>query len=245
MEIKYNITGKERKEFVKAISEITEMQSKYLGMPTCAYAIGDWYTVTKDGNLEICDRADSDKVEYLIEKLDKRGYTAEPVDEVELVIEAADDDTDEPVGFSIGMSVSELSDKPYSPDTLDRINAITEGYGELFKKALGTSGTLNTEYDDGNIWFDWFDRLISKDEQAVACEFFKALYRFAENAKRVNGKRGEIENEKFTMRTFLNRIGLSGTEHKQLRKALMKNLSGNSAFRYGRPEVKGGEKNDA
>ena len=240
MEIKYNITGMERKEFVRTISGITEMQSRYLGMPTCAYAIGDWYTVTRDGNLEISDRADSDEVEYLIEELDKCGYTAEPVDEVELVIEAAEEETDELTGFSIGMSAAELSDKPYSPDTLARLNAITKGYGELFKKALGTSGTLKTGYDEGRIWFDWFDRLISKDEQDIYAEFFKALYRFAENAKRVNGKRGEIENEKFTMRTFLNRIGLSGTEHKQLRKQLMKNLSGNSAFRYGKPDNDGG-----
>ena len=237
MEIKYNITGKERKEFVKTISGITEMQSKYLGMPTCAYAIGDWYTVTKDGNLEVSDRADSEEVAYLIEELDNCGYSAEPAAEDEHMTEAAEEGADEPVGFSIGMPIAELSDKPYSPDTLDRLNAITEGYGELFKKALGTSGTLKTEYDDGQIWFDWFDHLISKDEQDIYTEFFKALYRFAENAKRVNGKRSEIENEKFTMRTFLNRIGLSGTEHKPLRKQLMKNLSGNSAFRYGRPET--------
>lgn len=41
------------------------------------------------------------------------------------------------------------------------------------------------------------------------------------------------QNEKFAMRTFLNRIGLTGPEHKALHKELMKNISGNSAFRYG------------
>lgn len=41
----------------------------------------------------------------------------------------------------------------------------------------------------------------------------KNVYRFAENAKRVNVSQKAVENEKFTMRTFLNRIGLSGDEH--------------------------------
>lgn len=53
---------------------------------------------------------------------------------------------------------------------------------------------------------------------------------------RVNTKDKPVDNEKFAMRTFLNRIGLSGIEYKPLRKELMRNLSGDGAFRYGRPE---------
>ena len=58
----------------------------------------------------------------------------------------------------------------------------------------------------------------------------------AEKAVRVNIKDKPVDNEKFAMRTFLNRIGLSGIEYKPLRKELMRNLSGDGAFRYGRPE---------
>ena len=58
----------------------------------------------------------------------------------------------------------------------------------------------------------------------------------AEKAVRVNTKDKPVDNEKFAMRTFLNRIGLSGMEYKPLRKELMRNLSGDGAFRYGRPE---------
>ena len=53
---------------------------------------------------------------------------------------------------------------------------------------------------------------------------------------RVNTKDKPVDNEKFAMRTFLNRIGLSGMEYKPLRKELMRNLSGDGAFRYGGPE---------
>lgn len=233
MEIKYNRTGKDRKAFVNAVSDIIGEPAVYLGTPTFEYKIGDWYTVTKDGNLDIFDRADSEEVENLIEQLDKLGFTAEPQDEVELVILGVDEGSDEPEGFSIGMPINELSDKPFSEDALCRFNDIVSSKHELFQKALGTTSELITEREEDTLWFDWFDRMIDKEHLEIYSTFIKSLYKFAENAKRVNVSNKEIENEKFTMRTFLNRIGLSGDEHKVLRKELMKNLSGNSAFRYG------------
>lgn len=233
MEIKYNKTGKDRKALVDAVSDIVGEPAVYLGTPTFAYKIGDWYTVTKDGNLDIFDRADSEEVENLIEQLDKLGFTAEPRDEIELVILGVDEGSDEPEGFSIGMPISELSDKPFAEDTLCRFNDIVSSKRTLFQKALGTKSELITEREEDTLWFDWFDRMIDNNHLEIYSTFIKALYRFAENAKRVNVSQKEVENEKFTMRTFLNRIGLSGDEHKLLRRELMKNLSGNSAFRYG------------
>ena len=54
MRIEFNKTGSERKELVKAISEITGAEAVYKFMPTCAYEI-DYFTVTKDGALEFDD----------------------------------------------------------------------------------------------------------------------------------------------------------------------------------------------
>ena len=148
MEIKYNRTGKDRKALVDAVSDIVGEPAVYLGTPTFAYKIGDWYTVTKDGNLDIFDRADSEEVENLIEQLDKLGFTAEPRDEIELVILGVEEGSDEPEGFSIGMPISELSDKPFSEDTLDKFNHIVEVRRELFQKALGTTSELITEREE-------------------------------------------------------------------------------------------------
>lgn len=50
MEIRYNVTGAQRKELVKAIADTTGAKAKYMGMPTAAYEI-DYFTVTKDGML--------------------------------------------------------------------------------------------------------------------------------------------------------------------------------------------------
>lgn len=43
----------------------------------------------------------------------------------------------------------------------------------------------------------------------------------------------QVENEKFAMRTYLNRIGLVGEEFKNCREHLTKPLSGSSAWRFG------------
>ena len=36
MEIRYNVTGAQRKELVKAIADATGAKAKYMGMPTAA-----------------------------------------------------------------------------------------------------------------------------------------------------------------------------------------------------------------
>ena len=57
MIIELHLTGNERKELAKAVSEIIGAPAEYQYMPTCAYKIGRDYTVTKEGNLEISDSA--------------------------------------------------------------------------------------------------------------------------------------------------------------------------------------------
>ena len=74
MTIAFHLTGEKRKALVNTISEIIGIQAVYQFMPTCAYKIGEYYTVTKEGNLEISDSADSKETEHLTEELKKRGY---------------------------------------------------------------------------------------------------------------------------------------------------------------------------
>ena len=80
MELRYNRTGAERKELVKAMSEILNVKSKYMGMPTMAYQL-DYFTVSKEGTVSFDDRADSEEIENLIEQLAERGFIAEPCEE--------------------------------------------------------------------------------------------------------------------------------------------------------------------
>ena len=69
MTIYYN--AQDRKPLVKAISEFTGADAVYMRTPTYAYRI-DYFTVTREGNLEFDDRADSEEIEGLIEFLAER-----------------------------------------------------------------------------------------------------------------------------------------------------------------------------
>ena len=82
MIIEFQLIGEKRKELAKTVSEIIGAPAEYQFMPTCAYKIGDFYTVTKEGNLEISDSADSKEIDMLISELASRGYDV-PLDEEE------------------------------------------------------------------------------------------------------------------------------------------------------------------
>lgn len=62
-----------------------------------------------------------------------------------------------------------------------------------------------------------------------------AMSQQAKMVKYASPKQPQIENEKFAMRTWMNRLGLIGEEFKTARMFLMRNLDGDAAWRYGRP----------
>ena len=62
----------------------------------------------------------------------------------------------------------------------------------------------------------------------------RSLCELARTQKSVIATEQETDNEKYTFRCFLLRLGFIGTEYKEARKILMQNLSGNAAFRTAR-----------
>ena len=53
MIIEFHLAGENRKKLAWAIATIIGTTAEYQYMPTCAYKIGECYTVTKSGDLEI------------------------------------------------------------------------------------------------------------------------------------------------------------------------------------------------
>ena len=210
MIIEFQLTGEKRKELVNTISEIIGAPAKYQYMPTCAYKIGRDYTITKKGNLEISDSADSKEVENLIDELVSRDYDI-PLEEEEN-------------GLTVEMPL-ELVDN----STIDRLRKIVENKGELFKAAFKTDN-LEIVAEEDKICFPWFT--VENDDDADAyCTFISMLCEFAKNQKRINNKPETTDNPKYTMRCYLLRLGMIGAEYKSTRKVLLRNLSGSSAFR--------------
>ena len=207
MTIAFHLTGENRKTLVKAVSEILEIPAEYQYMPTCAYKIGECYTVTKEGNLEISDSADSKEAEHLIEELKKRGYDIPT--ENRLTIQMPADFFDE--------------------HTLGNLQQICENKAALFQAAFQTD-SLDIISSDEKVEFPWFK--VEQDGDADAyCTFISMLCEFAKNQSHINRKPDTSDNPKYTMRCFLIRLGMVGAEFKTARKVILRNLTGNSAFR--------------
>lgn len=211
MKIDYHLTGNDRKELVQNISEIIGQTARYLYMPSCAYSIGDFYTVTREGDLDISDDADEKEIQHLLEELDSRGYSRS---------------TDESANkLTVQMPLDSLSER-----TLNRVRRIIENKGELFKSAFQTD-SLEIQTTEKTIDFPWFTVEQNGDADAY-CTFISTLCEFAKNRNRINYKPDTSDNEKYAFRCFLIRIGMVGTEYKAARKVLLRNLTGSSAFRH-------------
>lgn len=231
MRINYNITGKDRKALVNFIAESLEEKAEYLGVPSCAYKIGD-FTVTKDGSLEFADDLDATN---LIEAIKEAGFEGDaeeqPEAEAETDEEQADEETAQPTvdGLTIGMPRSFFTDA-----SLENLKKIIESKATLIKAALNID-ELPIEVDDEKVEFPWFPNP-DAETSAAAVLFIAKLSEMAKNATRVTATDKEVDNPKYAMRCFLLRLGFIGAEYKSARKILLKNLSGNSSWKNGRKE---------
>jgi hypothetical protein len=79
MNVRFNVTGSERKALVGAISEILGQETIYNGAPTFAYTVSN-YLIDKDGNLSFPDDNSHEEVKSLLAALKERGYIPEAVD---------------------------------------------------------------------------------------------------------------------------------------------------------------------
>lgn len=230
MTIYYN--AQDRKPLVKAISEFTGADAVYMRTPTYAYRI-DYFTVTREGNLEFDDRADSEEIEGLLEFLAGRGFIAEVADTSgteqpemasEEVPETADNaEHSEPVGLTVEV--------PLDGPAVGNLTKLLEAKGRLIRRALSLD-SLQIEVTDNTVKFPWFADC-GADECKAYTHFISALCELAANAKRVTAKEKETDNDKYAFRCFLLRLGFIGSEYKEERKILLRNLTGSSAFRNG------------
>ena len=211
MEIKFNCTGTERKKLVQAISEITGENAVYQFMPTCAYTIGTM-TVDKEGTLHCEDGTD---ISGLLQELRKRGFIAET-------------DTTEKADNRLTISIPK---EKLDEQTLTNLDRILENKGTLIMHALLTD-SLEYTVTETAVQFPWFTLEQPEDADAYS-RFLTALIDMAKNQKRINNKPDTSDNEKYAFRCFLLRLGFIGTEFKHVRKVLLRNLTGSSAFRNG------------
>lgn len=214
-----NLNGATRKALVAAISEITEQKAIYRKMPTSNYDIGD-ITVTKDGCIVCPDGSD------ILTALAAAGFFPEE-SETDPVAEA-----EEPIGLTVSMP-----EEGFTEASLENLRKLVDAKANLITKALGTD-RLDIRITDCKVLFPWWDKKPEPDEAQVYVAFLAALCKMAKEAKRVLAKETEVESEKYAFRCFLLRLGFIGNDSKAARKILLRNLSGNSAFRNKAEEEK-------
>jgi hypothetical protein len=228
MRINYNVTGAQRKELVKVISDTTGAKATYMKMPTCNYEI-DCFTVTKDGALEFDDMADSEEVEKVLDAIAAAGFEPEPQEPAEP--EPEEDAEEAPETDETGLTV----ELPLDKVAVGTLTNILEAKGTLIKKALGIDD-LRFEIKEGRIAFPWFPELPEPDEVKAYTEFISLLCKLSKELKRASSTETPVTNEKYAFRCFLLRLGFIGSEYKKERKILLQNLSGNSSWKNGAPE---------
>lgn len=217
MNIIFDLNGRNRKDLVNAISEITGTQSVYKFMPTAAFEIG-CYTVTREGTLECGDGLDSRKVKQLLKNLAEKGFVA-----------VTDPKNSESSGTENSLTVSMPRD--FFDDTVfGKLDRLIESKSDLFKLAFETE-SLDYTVTDTEVQFPWFTDDESETSSNAYCEFISAFCKMAKEQKRINRSQAQTDNPKFAMRVFLLRLGFVGDEYKATRKVLLRNLKGSAAYR--------------
>ena len=229
----YTLAGEQRKQMAQVISEIIQAQVVYKRVPTCAYQIGS-FTISKDGVLSWTEDTDAETVQGVVAGLQMMGFSsktelhiAEQTDSAEKA--TPDEATEEKIIDSNQLTV-EIPLRLVDEATLANLDRIIEGKGNLIRKAIGAD-SLAYEVTDSNVLFPWFPLSGDADEALAYTQLISKLVEQARTVKRVTMKEKTVENEKYAFRCFLLRLGFIGDEYKAARRVLLKNLTGNGAWK--------------
>ncbi|MDU5247869.1 MAG: virulence protein [Varibaculum cambriense] len=114
---------------------------------------------------------------------------------------------------------------------LDRLVELVNAKSDLISKSLGTS-QLSIRSTEEGVSFPWWDELPEFEKITAYTEFLTNLVAYAKRIRRtVTRSTSQVSNEKYELRSLLYRIGLSGKKNAEVRKILLKPLSGNSAWK--------------
>lgn len=216
-EIIFTLESKQRLKLAQEIGNILGTAPHYERVPGCAYDIAG-YRLDKEGVLHIPEGAE-ETTKDLILQLRERGFQddAEITEEVPVQQDK----------LTIAIPRESLTDT-----ALENLQKITANKQTLFQRAFRMDST-EIEITDEKINFTWFPYTVDGDDIAAYTQFISRLCDMARDAKRVSSKPTETDNDKYAFCCFLLRLGFIGKEYKTARKILLRNLTGNSAFRCG------------
>jgi len=234
MQIRYNVTGDRRKAMVAVMRDVLQDATRYLGAPSFSFQVGA-YMVDRNGTVHCPDDTDEAQITMLIRELAHDGFIGEREGELAKTVmreevETPNHGTRSPrLGDFDRLSV-EIPKDGMTLTAIENLRRLVASKATLLKKALGTDSLPITEHVD-RIEFAWFRPTDDQTEIAAYYQLVQGLCDLARMQKRVSATEQQVENEKYTFRCFLLRLGFIGRDFKDSRRVLLKNLTGNSAFR--------------
>ena len=230
LKIQMGFTGITRKETAVVLAEYFQVKQQYKGGINRLFTVGDWKvqlneSITPEAKEGEADEGYKVEIEFdtlnpgAIEKLKEAGAVVNDSCKLTVIIEGIE----------------------YSDKAKDNLMKIFESKKELVFKALGVEdGSI--EIADNKVVFRLFKSTLDVYRITAYQQFCTLLNLMALNSKSASSKKTETDNDKFTFRVFLIRLGMNGEEYKRSRKILLENLEGNSAFRSGsKPEKESGQ----
>ena len=216
--------GSERKKLAAAVAEQLGTKASYAGAPTMAYIAGKDYTLSREWALTGPDDPG------LVEILAAQGYVP-----TEAIYDSDTVQPEQPDKLVIEVSI----DENWTPAKMANLERLVASRETLLKKVLGADA-LPIEQTPGTLKFPWF---ALDDNAVVYSQLACALVRTAAEATRITAREKPAESEKFSMRTYLLKLGFIGPEFGQARKILTRGLSGSGS--YAKPKAVAGEEGGA
>ena len=228
-----------RKDVVKAVSGILGQPSKYMGVPTCSYQIGNC-TIDRSGAVETEDEKTAELVraglleQGLIEtphtevdettvSLPVEGMTAEGFKNLIFLIHSKQYLINRAFAEEVFRIPAELTEELGRAEVPD-----AEAFLRIFQSHAG--GCKGIGFFDGKMAFT-LPAINDPDMILAFTHLAAAMAQQARGQKRIRPDETIEENEKYYMRIWLLRLGFGGKEGKEVRNLLLKNLKGHSAFR--------------
>ncbi|AKA72331.1 hypothetical protein [Clostridium scatologenes] len=231
-----------RKETVKILGEYFGVKPEYMGVPSFAYQIETLkgiITIDKDSKIKNSEGAEVE-LEELLNDFQEESVKAE-AEHSEMIFSMAGH-----TGITLRNLINMISSKQtlikkalaietdiVTGEFVDGINNVKIVSIEDFKTAALDIGLencpgINFDFEKGVLQFEFIKGL---ENAEIATQFAEELNESARKIKYSSPKETQTDNEKYTFRTWLLRLGFIGDRYKEARHELTKNLKGNSAFR--------------
>lgn len=228
--------SRNRKELVKAVSELTGSDYRYAGPPTFCYIIGS-YTVDRYGAITSETEENGEELRrFLMEK----GFLEPQTDILEIQI--PDGDMSEDVmkrlifmlhskQYLINKAVGEKCFS-ISEDLITQLqeNELNGRVGFLSLLGESREKCKGLIFNEENVVF-LFPRSEDPDRNSAYTQLAAGMVARAKESKRVSPAEQKPDNEKYYFRIWLIQLGFGGTAGKAVRKILMERLKGYAAFR--------------